>query len=100
MLSNAYFLAKFRFDTAENEPAKNCKILLLSNFPKQNHLAVGGGADGLADVLDEDPALRLAHLEDLLHRGRHAEGVAGDAALYLRRGARRKVHRNVINIRR
>ena len=26
-LSNAYFLAKFRFDTAENEPAKN-----LQNF--------------------------------------------------------------------
>ena len=27
MLLNAYFLAKFRFDTAENEPAKkNCKI--------------------------------------------------------------------------
>ena len=23
MLSNAYFLAKFRFDTAENEPAKH-----------------------------------------------------------------------------
>ena len=23
MLANAYFLAKFRFDTAENEPAKN-----------------------------------------------------------------------------
>ena len=23
MLSNAHFLAKFRFDTAENEPAKN-----------------------------------------------------------------------------
>ena len=23
MLSNAYILAKFRFDTAENEPAKN-----------------------------------------------------------------------------
>ena len=23
MLSNAYFLAKFRFETAENEPAKN-----------------------------------------------------------------------------
>ena len=23
MLSNAYFLAKFRFDTAENEPAQN-----------------------------------------------------------------------------
>ena len=27
MLSNAYFIAKFRFDTAENEPAKN-----LQNF--------------------------------------------------------------------
>ena len=34
MLSNAYFLAKFRFDTAENEPAKKlqkyCKIF--ANF--------------------------------------------------------------------
>ena len=33
MLSNAYFLAKFRLDTAENEPAKNlqkfCKNLLI-----------------------------------------------------------------------
>ena len=26
MLSNAYFLATFRFDTAENEPAKNLKM--------------------------------------------------------------------------
>ena len=26
MLSNAYFVAKFRFDTAENEPAKICEI--------------------------------------------------------------------------
>ena len=26
MLSNAYFLEKFRFDTAENEPAKNLQI--------------------------------------------------------------------------
>ena len=25
MLSNAYFLAKIRFDKAENEPAKKCK---------------------------------------------------------------------------
>ena len=33
MLSNAYFLAKFRFDTAENEPAKTlqqtCQLLRL-----------------------------------------------------------------------
>ena len=27
MLSNAYFLANFRFDTAENEPAKNLQNL-------------------------------------------------------------------------
>ena len=27
MLSNAYFLAKFRFDTAENEPVKNLQNL-------------------------------------------------------------------------
>ena len=25
-LSNVYFLAKFRFDTAENEPSKVCRI--------------------------------------------------------------------------
>ena len=32
MLSNAYFFAKFRFDTAENEPAKN-----LQNLAKKKH---------------------------------------------------------------
>ena len=31
MLSNAYFLAKFRFDTAENEPAKNLQTF--ANLP-------------------------------------------------------------------
>ena len=31
MLSNAYFIAKFRFDTAENEPAK--KLQNFANFP-------------------------------------------------------------------
>ena len=31
MLSNAYVLAKFRFDTAENEPAKNLQNF--ANFP-------------------------------------------------------------------
>ena len=41
MLSNAYFLAKFRFDTAENEPAEN-----LQNFAKFCKLIgslLGGG---------------------------------------------------------
>ena len=31
MLSNAYFLAKIRFDTAENEPAENLQNFV--NFP-------------------------------------------------------------------
>ena len=47
MLSNAYFIAKFRFDTAENEPAKNLQkktlILLLSGSRTGLH---GGGAAG------------------------------------------------------
>ena len=33
MLSNAYFLAKFRFDAAENEPAK-----ILQNFRKKRKM--------------------------------------------------------------
>ena len=37
MLSNAYFLAKFRFDTAENEPAKNLqKFAKFANFADPN----------------------------------------------------------------
>ena len=31
MLSNAYFLANFRFDTAENDPAKNLQELAQKN---------------------------------------------------------------------
>ena len=39
MLSNAYFLAKFRFDTAENEPAKNLqKFAKFANFADANPL--------------------------------------------------------------
>ena len=35
MLSNAYFLAKLRFDTAENEPAKNLqKFLIFIKFAR------------------------------------------------------------------
>ena len=37
MLSNAYFLAKFRFDTAENEPAKHLQNF--ANFANPNPLA-------------------------------------------------------------
>ena len=41
MLSNAYFLAKFRFDTAENEPAKNLQnFAKFANFADPNPLTV------------------------------------------------------------
>ena len=36
MLSNAYFLAKFRFDTAENEPAKKLQNFRKMHFSKVN----------------------------------------------------------------
>ena len=49
MLSNAYFLAKFRFDTAENEPAKN-----LQNFGK-NLVDLDGGELELRLVLLHEP---------------------------------------------
>ena len=38
MLSNAYFLAKFRFDTAENEPAK--KFEKFANFADPSPLTL------------------------------------------------------------
>ena len=36
MLSNAYFLAKFRFDTAENEPVKNFQNFRKMHFRKMH----------------------------------------------------------------
>ena len=48
MLSNAYFPAKFRFDTAENEPAKNLQILLI--FP----ILRGPRSRGARRPVDED----------------------------------------------
>ena len=45
MLSNAYFLAKYRFDIAENEPAKNLQNFVnFPNFANPNpDLSVAGG---------------------------------------------------------
>ena len=54
MLSNAYFLAKFRFDTAENEPAKN-----LQNFAK------------FANFADPNQLLQSIHMS---HRGAPSRG--------------------------
>ena len=67
MLSNAYFLAKFRFDTAENEPAKNLQIF--ANFPNfaspraevvggEGHVAPLNGAYRLFTDIGDRPAYR------------------------------------------
>ena len=52
MLSNAYFLAKFRFDTAENEPAKNLQNFRKMHFSKMHfskmHLSFSSHRQGLA----------------------------------------------------
>ena len=53
MLSNAYFLAKFRFDTAENEPTKK--------IAKKN----AGSRPLLREEVREQP-----HLPPRLDRGR------------------------------
>ena len=60
MLSNAYFLAKFRFDTAENEPAKN-----LQNFAKFANFA---DPNPLTRFSARDLRVRLhrSHVGDLL----------------------------------
>ena len=61
MLSNAYFLAKFRFDTAENEPVKNLQNF--ANFPNLANPNPWGRADRLLlalglELLDPRPAQR------------------------------------------
>ena len=66
MLSNAYFLAKFRFDTAENEPAKKLQnFAKFANFADSNPLTAAARACTLAlktggSAPSSRPALRLA----------------------------------------
>ena len=49
MLSNAYFLAKFRFDTAENEPVKNLQKFAKNAFSK-NAFSKNAFLNALAQV--------------------------------------------------
>ena len=78
MLSNASFLAKFRFGTAENEPATN-----LQNFAKNANFAIApggrrreGGARGRAPYVGV-----VAHLEGAEVRGRPAVPLGGGRAV-------------------
>ena len=63
MLSNAYFLAKFRFDTAENEPAKNLQKFAktLQNLRIQTARLDVVGRLGLLHGEAEEGPLVVAH---------------------------------------
>ena len=87
MLSNAHFLANFRFDTAENEPAKNlknCVKMFLNVFAKFANFAQQGDAtsrDVCVKTLDFElcaEVVRLSGLEDgeVERRGRRAKGCS------------------------
>ena len=66
-----YFLAKFRFDTAENEPAKNLQILQkkckIANFAKrdrgreaQEPAAMAQSAfQAMAQMADDEPGCKI-----------------------------------------
>ena len=79
MLSNAYFLAKFRFDTAENEPAKNLQTLKI--FPIL-----------LTDMLTAmDLVMKLSGAHRRAARGPERRGAVRLAAEPLRRSAGRRL---------
>ena len=50
MLSNAYFVAKFRFDTAENEPAKNLQNFRKMHFSKMHFSKMHFGGRSSAEA--------------------------------------------------
>ena len=80
MLSNAYFLAKFGFDTAENEPAKNVQ----QNLQKIQNLP----------ILPILPILiNFANFADLPGQRLEAGGLLGQPQV-LHRGGRLRVHRH------
>ena len=76
MLSNAYFLAKFRFDTAENEPAKNLQNF--TNFPNLR-----------------PPPLGQLSSQEHGRRGRLPAPRAVQGLLLRRRGGRRRGGRDL-----
>ena len=72
MLSNAYFLANFRFDTAENEPAKNLQIL-----QKKANLGDRDPVEGIAATDLRDPAAAVR--QPASPPVRRLTGASGDA---------------------
>ena len=81
MLQNAYFLAKFRFDTAENEPVKNLQnlqnlpilpIFLILTERTRGRSAVGsrGGAADALPGYEVEHVLVLAEGPQIVRRDR------------------------------
>ena len=72
MLSNAYFLAKFRFDTAENEPAKNLQNVRKMHFRKMHFSKIdwvgGGQLCGTPQDLHADSKVIIQDFEGVLLR--------------------------------
>ena len=72
MLSNAYFVAKFRFDTAENEPAKNLQNFRKMHFSKKRRREVWRGfrtaAKSWVPLAQEVAARKDASLASLLQK--------------------------------
>ena len=63
MLSNAYFVAKIRFDTAENEPAKNLQTSAdLPNFANPNAADPGVALEPERPARAEVPKLQAGYL--------------------------------------
>ena len=84
MLSNAYFLAKFRFDTAENEPAKNfqtsCKICKNSANVAGRFGRAGQAAGAVALAVAAGPPAAWARApEDAVAAGR-LKGSSGEGS--------------------
>ena len=64
MLSNAYFLAKFRFDTAENEPAKNLQnFAKFANFADPNPDPPERGCDGGRQEASEQSMCAVGNID-------------------------------------
>ena len=64
MLSNVYSLAKFRFDTAENEPSTNLQTFEISNVGAEPiDLETDYGEGPSAAVVNLRPARQLAVLK-------------------------------------
>ena len=81
MLSNAYFLAKFRFDTAENEPAKNLQNFRKMHFRKMHFLT--------KDLIRKDELARLRAEREardgrrkIAARWRPAKGSGGEGDIF------------------